>query len=84
MCLAIPGKVLSIDRTGDLAMGKVSFGGVQKEICLDWVPEVNVGDYVLAHVGFAIGVIDEAEALVTLDILKQSNMLDPELGGEGN
>jgi hydrogenase expression/formation protein HypC len=61
MCLGIPGKVLSV-RDGDLRMGRVDFGGIVKEICLAYVPEADVGDYVIVHVGFAISRVDEAEA----------------------
>jgi len=72
MCLAIPGKILSI--AGDdpfLRTGKVSFGGVVKEISLAYVPEAVVDDYVLVHVGFAISTIDEKEAQKTLALLEE-------------
>lgn len=72
MCLAVPGKVLEITTTGSLKMGKVGFGGVQKDICLEWLPEVSVGDYVIVHVGFALSKIDEAEAIATLNMLKDT------------
>jgi len=63
MCLGIPGKVVSIDESSaGLPMGQVDFGGVLKKICLAYVPEAKVGDYVITHVGFAISVIDEREA----------------------
>jgi hydrogenase expression/formation protein HypC len=70
MCLAVPGKLLSI--TGDdlIRSGAVSFGGVTKTVNLAYVPEVKVGDYVLVHVGFALSVIDEAEARRTFEYLK--------------
>ncbi len=71
MCLAIPGRVEEIRSDADPAMGKVSFGGIRKEICLDLVPEVRVGDYVIVHVGFAISRMDEAEALETLRLFEQ-------------
>jgi hydrogenase expression/formation protein HypC len=61
MCLAIPGQVLSVVE-GDLRMGRVSFGGIIKAICLAFVPEASIGDYVIVHAGFAISRIDEAEA----------------------
>ena len=73
MCLSIPAKLVQI--TGDESltrMGKVSFGGVLKEVCLAYVPEACVGDYVLVHVGFAISVIDEQEAQFIYDYLKQT------------
>jgi len=62
MCLAIPGRVVEILREDDVLMGKVDFGGVKKRACLEYVPDVSVGDYVLVHVGFALSRIDEAEA----------------------
>ncbi len=71
MCLAIPGKVLDIDRTAIPVMGKVSFGGIQKEVCLEWLPEVQPGDYVIVHVGFAISRMDEQEALETLKLFRE-------------
>jgi hydrogenase expression/formation protein HypC len=71
MCLGVPAKVLEIRRTDVPCMGTVDFGGVQREICLDWVPDVREGNYVLIHVGFAISVIDEAEAHETLRLLAE-------------
>lgn len=62
MCLGIPGKIVEIHQREALAMGRVEFGGIVKEVCLAYVPEVQVGDYVLVHVGFAISRVDEAEA----------------------
>lgn len=72
MCLAVPGKILSI--TGEdplLKTGKVSFAGVVKEVSLAYVPEAEVGQYVIVHVGFAISIVDESEAQKTLDYLEQ-------------
>ena len=71
MCLAIPGKVTEIDLSSDPKMGNVNFGGIQKKVCLEWVPEVNVGDYVIVHVGFALSKMDEKEALETLKLFEQ-------------
>jgi hydrogenase assembly chaperone HypC/HupF len=71
MCLAIPGKVMEIDQSGELRMGTVNFGGIQKQVCLEWLPDVNVGEYVIVHVGFAISKMDEKEALETLEMLRQ-------------
>lgn len=71
MCLAIPGKVLEIDRAAQPVMGTVSFGGIRKQVCLEWIPEVTVGEYVIVHVGFAISKMNEVEATETLDILRQ-------------
>lgn len=61
MCLGIPGEILRITE-GELRMGRVSFGGIVKEVCLAYVPEAKAGDFVIVHAGFAISVIDEAEA----------------------
>lgn len=72
MCLAIPGKVIDIDRSTDPLMGKADFGGIQRRICLAWVPEVKLGEYVIVHVGFAIGTMNEIEAARTLDLLKRA------------
>ena len=71
MCLGIPGKVIEIRDDATLLMGKVDFGGVRKEACLAYTPEVKLGDYVIVHVGFAISRVDEVEALKTLEILEQ-------------
>ena len=71
MCLGIPGKVIEISDDAALLMGKVDFGGVRKEACLAYTPDVRVGDYVIVHVGFAISRMDEAEALITLEVLGQ-------------
>ncbi len=71
MCLAVPGKVLGIDTSVDPVMAKVSFGGVEKQICLEWLPDVVVGDYVLVHVGFAISKVNEEEAMETLRLFEQ-------------
>jgi hydrogenase expression/formation protein HypC len=69
MCLGVPGRIVETFVEGDIAMGKVDFGGVAKRVCLAHVPEAAVGDYVLVHVGFALTRIDEGEALRTLDLL---------------
>lgn len=72
MCLAIPGQLLDLRGEGPLQRtGRVSFGGIVKEVSLAYVPEARVGDYVIVHVGFAISVVDEAEALETLAYFKE-------------
>jgi hydrogenase expression/formation protein HypC len=71
MCLAIPGKLLSIDTSVQPTMGVVSFGGIEKQVCLEWLPEVTVGEYVIVHVGFAISKMDEAEAMETLKLISE-------------
>jgi hydrogenase expression/formation protein HypC len=76
MCLAIPGKIISIEGTDPVfRCGKVSFGGVLKNINLAYVPEAKIGDYVLVHVGFAISTIDEAEAQQTFEYLQKMGEL---------
>lgn len=82
MCLAIPGKVLSVNKAVQPVMGDVSFGGITKRVCLEWIPDVKEGEYVIVHVGFAISKMDEKEALETLDILKQMGENLDELGTE--
>ena len=78
MCLAIPGKIESVRGDDPLTrMGRVSFGGIAKEVCLAYVPEANVGDYVIVHVGFALSRLDEDEARKVFDDLRQI----AELGG---
>jgi hydrogenase expression/formation protein HypC len=79
MCLSIPGKIMEIYNDGSLLMGKVDFGGVLKEVCLDYVPEAKTGQYVLIHVGFAISLLDEEEAQETLGVLREMASLDEEL-----
>jgi len=77
MCLAVPGKVEEIYEGSDLIkMAKVNFGGVKKKVCVAWIPDVQVGDYVLVHVGFALNKIDEKEAMETLRILREMGELD--------
>ncbi len=72
MCLAIPGRILSIQGEDTLTrMGRVNFGGIVKEACLACVPEARVGDYVIVHVGFALSQIDEAEAEKVFEYLRQ-------------
>jgi hydrogenase expression/formation protein HypC len=71
MCLGVPGKITTIYNANNLQMGKVDFGGVIKEVCLAYVPEARVGDYVLIHVGFAISLMDEEEAMETLKIIRE-------------
>jgi hydrogenase expression/formation protein HypC len=74
MCLAVPGKIISIE--GDERVGKVSFGGIVKEVNLAYVPEAKIDDFVLVHVGFAINTIDEEEAQKIFQYLKEMNELD--------
>jgi hydrogenase expression/formation protein HypC len=72
MCLGVPGKIIAIDEASEgLAMGTVSFGGITKSVCLACVTEARVGDYVVVHVGFALTVVDAAEAERTLELLRE-------------
>ena len=82
MCLSIPGRITEIYFNGSLRMGKVDFGGVLKEVCLDYVPEAQTGQYVLIHVGFAISVLEEEEAQETLGVLREMAALDGELSSD--
>jgi hydrogenase expression/formation protein HypC len=76
MCLGIPGKVVETYREHDTLMGKVDFGGVFKRVCLEHVPQVQAGEYVIVHVGFALNTIDEAEARRVFEFLEQMNQLE--------
>lgn len=77
MCLAIPGKLIEITDDGHgLRMGRANFGGIVKQICLEYTPEAREGDYVLVHVGFALNLVDEAEAERTYAALKELQQLD--------
>ena len=78
MCLAVPGRVVSIHEENGTRMGRVSFGGVVKTICLAYVPDIAIGDYTIVHVGFAISRIDEAAAQATLRTFEEIGLL-----GEG-
>ena len=79
MCLAVPGKVLQKENRGGALIGRVDFGGIRRELQLDFVPEVEVGDYVIVHVGFALSRLDAQEAERTLDLLKEMGALDKEI-----
>jgi hydrogenase expression/formation protein HypC len=79
MCLAIPGRVEEILTEGDLRVGRVNFGGVIKRVCLDYVPDVEVGDYTIVHVGFALSRIDEKTAQETLALFAEMGVLESEL-----
>jgi hydrogenase expression/formation protein HypC len=76
MCLAIPGKVLTVERDSQPVMGNVNFAGIHRRVCLEWLPDVKVGEYVLVHVGFALSKVDEKEAEETLSLLRQMGELD--------
>ena len=75
MCLAVPGKILSVQGEDFARTARVSFSGIVKDVSLAYVPEARQGEYVIVHVGFAISVVDEAEALQTFEYLKQMGEL---------
>ena len=76
MCLAVPGKLIQIrNECGETSMGRVDFGGVIKEICLSYLPEAKVGDYVMTHAGFAISRVEEAEAQKVFEMLAEMDEL---------
>ncbi len=79
MCLALPGQIQDIYEAHGLRMGKMNFGGVLKEVCLAYVPEAEVGDYAIVHVGVAISKIDEESALETLKLFDEMGLLREEL-----
>ena len=81
MCLAIPGQIVEIYESGGLRMGRIDFGGVVREVCLEYVPEANLGDYAIVHVGFAISILSEEEALATLELLGEIEALGAEADG---
>ena len=80
MCLAIPGKLIERHDVDGSLVGKVAFGGVMREVSLDFLPEAELGDYVLVHVGFAISRVDAEEAATTFAYLEQAGLLNEELG----
>lgn len=81
MCLGIPGKITARYQQHDVPMGKIDFGGVSREVCLAYVPEAQVGQYALVHVGFAISLMDEEEALETLKLIRDAVDFGAELEG---
>jgi len=76
MCLGVPGRITAIDTTTALATGTVDFGGTRRQVCLAYVPDAGVGDYVIVHVGFAIAVVAEDEAARTWALLEELALLD--------
>jgi hydrogenase expression/formation protein HypC len=80
MCLAVPGQVKEIYESFGTRMGRVNFGGVVKEVCLAYLPEIAVGDYTIVHVGFAITKVDEESAQKTLETFREMGLLDEEFG----
>jgi hydrogenase expression/formation protein HypC len=82
MCLAIPGRILNSELKNGIRVGRVQFGGVTRETCLDFVPEASVGDYVIVHVGFAISRVDREEAERSYAVLEQMGLLKGELDSD--
>ena len=82
MCLGVPGKITEIYEHEGLRKCMVDFGGVRREACLDFVPEANVGDYAVIHVGFAISLVSEREAQETLDLIREIASIEEELGAD--
>ena len=80
MCLAVPGRVEKIVEANGVLMGKVNFGGIVKDVCLAYVPDIQVGEYTIVHVGFALQRIDENSARETLQYFEQFGLLEEELG----
>jgi len=79
MCLGIPGKVTQIYEADGVKMGKVDFGGVVREACLEYLPDIQVGEYTIVHVGFGISKLDEKEAKETLEMLAEIGRLNEEI-----
>ena len=82
MCLGVPGKIVDVYEKSGLKMAKVDFGGVYREACLSYVPEAQVGEYCIIHVGFAISLLSEKDAMETLALLKEMGTFEEELGKE--
>lgn len=80
MCLAVPGRIVDIFEAGGARMGRLDFGGIQKQVCLEYLPDAVVGDYAIVHVGFAISRVDEASAHRTLQHFRELGVLEAELG----
>lgn len=82
MCLAIPGKIVSSQVNDGIRIGRVQFGGITRETCLDFVPEASVGDYVIVHVGFAISRVDREEAERSYELLESMGLIKGELASD--
>jgi len=80
MCLGVPGKIVEVTKKNGLRMAQVDFGGIVREACLEYLPEANVGDYTVIHVGFAISLLSEEEAKASLEMLQEIIDLEDELG----
>ena len=80
MCLAVPGRILSVEDQDGTLMAQVDFGGLRKEVCLAYIPDIQVGEYVIVHVGFAIQRLDETSAQETLANFERLGILEEEFG----
>ncbi len=82
MCLAVPGQVLAITERDGSRIAEVDFGGVTKDVCLDYVPDLRVGEYTIVHVGYALQRVDQQTALETMELFRQMGELDEDLGDQ--
>jgi hydrogenase expression/formation protein HypC len=80
VCLAVPGRVVGLEERHDTLMAEVDFGGVRKDVCLQYLPDVGIGDYVIVHVGFAIQRLDERSALESLAEFERLGLMQEEFG----
>jgi hydrogenase expression/formation protein HypC len=80
MCLAVPGRIVRLDTRDDTIMAEVDFGGVRKDVCLEYIPDAAVGEFVIVHVGFAIQRLDEESAKQTLENFERLGVLEEEFG----
>ncbi|MET7523686.1 HypC/HybG/HupF family hydrogenase formation chaperone [Streptomyces sp. NPDC005248] len=80
MCLAVPGRVMDIEERDGTRMATVDFGGVVKEVCLEYLPDLQVGEYAIVHVGFALQRLDEESARKTLELFAELGLLQEEFG----
>src|SRR6476661_7619763 len=80
MCLAVPGRILRLFEADDTVMSDVDFGGVVKQVCLQYIPDAKIGDYVIVHVGFALQKLDEQSALATLSNFERLGIMEEEFG----
>ncbi|MBN2387262.1 MAG: HypC/HybG/HupF family hydrogenase formation chaperone [Anaerolineales bacterium] len=82
MCLGIPARVVELYEANGLKMARVDFGGAIKEACMEYLPEVKIGDYTLVHVGFGLSILDEQEAMETMEMLRQIEALGDEAAAQ--
>ncbi len=82
MCLGVPGKIIEIYNDRGLRMCKVDFGGAIREACIETLPEAKVGDYTIVHAGFALNLLSEEEAQITLDLLREISAVEDDMGNE--